>query len=1291
MAEFITYPDIVNASKTVTTSQGCFVDGLGRQIVLRGINFAGDAKMPTRPKYTPSHAPDDDEFYDGDAVSFVGSPFALDEVDEHLDRLRAWGFNTLRYIFTWEALEHQGPGIYDEEFIEYTIAMLYKIRAKGFRVIMDPHQDVWARYCGGSGAPMWTLYAAGLDPAMFRQTQAAILESHFANPDRERPKMLWSSNYTRLACATMFTLFFGGRDFAPKCTLNGQNIQNYLQDHFINAVCYLAHRIHKYHPQLTRGNSTILGWESINEPGEGYLGIRNICSIPKHQQVKLFHAPTAAQAMALGSGYAQDSIAHFAFTTMGPRQTGTDRIDPGGVSAWLTPERAKEIDSHYGWTRGSEWTVGECIWKLHGVWDLYKGAPVVKQSHYFSHDKMGKRLNTKRFVNANFTEHWLDYSRALRKIINADTLLFLQPPVLVEPPELLARGLVDKYTVYTPHYYDGLTLMQKHWNTKFNVDALGVLRSRYRNPPVMAVRLGERNIRSCFAQQLLEMKREGVDALGPDVPMFMSEIGIPYDLDNKQAYRTGDFSAQTRALDANHFALERAGLSYSLWVYSGRNTNKYGDGWNGEDLSVWSRDKVVGGEVYNGVTHCPASVAEVYEDGAKTPVVAGTEAETTTAIEPSRSRDSSKTSSLTRRASTQIFRRASAVLLPTSTPIKGFKGPLTAESNFPLYREQHHKNKHKHKHDHKVAEPNHKEKHKNKNKKKKKKKKEKVENDEEKNNKNKHHHHHKMIFVAADAVPSSGTRTPDTPGLPLALQKDQVHAELEAQAVQHRVAEHDAVKTPTSGHNSPPTPGSIRRSATAISESSSVSSSASNASVMSTSVLEMRSPRRSPRDRSPIRSVHSAGSSAASSFIESAESDDYDDGSSSGNEDGEGVVGGPSTSNSSVQSSVTGSFKTALEDVTGLATDPETDLDDETELDQMSAKQAFHDPCDYLEGARAPEAFIRPYPVAVAGRLCAYGFDMKGGVLTVRVEGSAQTVPSSAVRGLAAKLAREARHQDTPPDKRAEIVGMLRKHARAERKALRKAERQEEQAARLRERETKVLLRAAASSGSVPAHEFLQGNDHEEDNEDDLEEELEDDDEDDESVFDYFSTQDEATTDAQFAASPYNSLHLVPTVIFLPTFHFPCAGTAVAVSAGLWRVDRANQLLYWWHLGGPQELEVRGVGVDRTTYIVNSVAALRLRDRAASQGPNGRNMTQGIPGAWTVPQQQQQQQQQQSVPPGSAGSRERPVTTREPSSASVEPSAASKSRSALSQSRSRSNVQPADSGYDGSAPSCTVS
>jgi len=116
-----------------------FRDSQNREVTLHGINCAADAKFPASPDQ-PSHVADG--FFDGDNVSFVNRPFSVQDAATHFSRLRSWGYNTIRYVFTWEAIEHAGPGRYDDEWIEHTIAVLREAKAFGFYIFMDPHQDV---------------------------------------------------------------------------------------------------------------------------------------------------------------------------------------------------------------------------------------------------------------------------------------------------------------------------------------------------------------------------------------------------------------------------------------------------------------------------------------------------------------------------------------------------------------------------------------------------------------------------------------------------------------------------------------------------------------------------------------------------------------------------------------------------------------------------------------------------------------------------------------------------------------------------------------------------------------------------------------------------------------------------------------------------------------------------------------------------------------------------------------------------------------------------------------------
>ncbi|KAI0475502.1 glycoside hydrolase family 5 protein [Xylariaceae sp. FL0804] len=564
------------ASLRLTIEDGKFCDQYGRHVLLRGINVAGDAKLPSQPD-VPSHVADG--FFDGDNVKFHSRPFRKEDAHLHFSRLKRFGYNTIRYVFTWEAIEAAGPGRYDEVWIQHTIDVLRTAREYGFYIFMDAHQDVWSRYCGGSGAPMWTLYACGLNPQSFAATEAAIVHNVYPEPENF-PKMIWSTNYYRLAAATILTLFFAGRDFAPKCIINGMNIQDYLQGHHMAACEHLAKRIHE---AGDIENDIVFGWESMNEPNRGMIGHVDLSVIPKEQQLKKGTCPTLWQAILTGSGRACEVDA-YDMGGLGPYKVGRTLIDPHGEMAWLP---ADYDDSRYGWKRDPGWKLGECIWAQHGVWDPSKD--VLLKKHYFQkHPTTGEVLDYPKFTNTYFMEYYRYYRDTIRKV-HKDAIMLCQPPVLEIPPSIKGTEDDDPKMVYAPHYYDGITLMTKKWNRTWNVDIFGVLRGRYLHP-AFAIKIGETAIRNSFKEQLAAMRKEGQDYMG-NHPCVLTEFGIPYDMDDKSAYKTGDYSSQSAALDANHFAVEGAMMEgYTLWVYCATNDHQRGDQWNGEDLSIFSVD-----------------------------------------------------------------------------------------------------------------------------------------------------------------------------------------------------------------------------------------------------------------------------------------------------------------------------------------------------------------------------------------------------------------------------------------------------------------------------------------------------------------------------------------------------------------------------------------------------------------------------------------------------------------------------------------------------------------------------
>jgi hypothetical protein len=430
----------------------------------------------------------------------------------------------------------------------------------------------WSRFSGGSGAPLWTLQLAGLVPHNFTATGAAIVHNTHSEP-ANFPKMIWPTNYTKLATATMFTLFFGGRTFAPHCMVptpeGALNIQDYLQKHYMDSFVYLATRISKEYGLL---DDVVVGYDTLNEPHHGFIGISDLRSIPAKVDLKNGYMPTPFQSMILGNGTSQ-SVQFWEMTWSGPRFIENRTIQPNGKKAWVSsPEEA------FGPVKAAN--VG-CIWANHGVWD--PTTTTCLRPEYFSVEpETGREIDFLIDFWKPFIVKFVDKMTHIHK----EAIIFVEPPV-TDPAPYMQADLTHKRLCYAPHWYDGLTLINKKFNSMFTVDVVGLQRGNYVSP-VFALKFGEQGIKSCFSSQLATLKEEGQEYLG-DFPCIMGEIGIPFDLDDKNAYSTGDYSSQIKAMNANMVALESNYLNFTLWNYCPDNSNAWGDGWNGEDLSIFSR------------------------------------------------------------------------------------------------------------------------------------------------------------------------------------------------------------------------------------------------------------------------------------------------------------------------------------------------------------------------------------------------------------------------------------------------------------------------------------------------------------------------------------------------------------------------------------------------------------------------------------------------------------------------------------------------------------------------------
>lgn len=347
--------------------------------------------------------------------------------------------------------------------------------------------------------------------------------------------MIWSTNYGRLVSQTMYTLFFAGEIYAPKCILDGVNIQTYLQTHFINACAALAQHIRRAddalgpdEQYLRLADECVIGWDTLNEPSEGLIGWPDISKNPEAQgsTLKKGTYPTPIQGMRLGMGQVQ-TVDNYSFGAFGPKRDGSVTVDPKGLSIWANAERLGEDDSgkskRWGWTRSKEWSndgLGKCLWAWHGVWDIETGfvlspfwfiLPTGNPQTTTFPDSSPLGVLTSDAPNEPqpqaepaalpqpdyntlfFLPHLTAYTKRIREW-HEDAIIFVQPPVFAIPPDLRlvvpgsTEDILQGRACYSPHYYDGLTLVSRHWNW-FNADALGLLRGMYKHT-MGAVKIG---------------------------------------------------------------------------------------------------------------------------------------------------------------------------------------------------------------------------------------------------------------------------------------------------------------------------------------------------------------------------------------------------------------------------------------------------------------------------------------------------------------------------------------------------------------------------------------------------------------------------------------------------------------------------------------------------------------------------------------------------------------------------------------------------------------------------------
>lgn len=535
-----------------------FIDAGGREVLLRGVNLGGDSKVPWPDGGT--HHPSD--FSDHREVSFIGRPFPLSEAHEHFARLRAWGFNCVRLLTTWEAVEHAGPGRFDEAYLDYFADIARLAGDYGLYVVVDFHQDAWSRMSGGCGAPGWTFEAVGLDFTRFHGADAALVMQHafdHADPNPRQsayPRMSWSSNYRLPANGIMWSLFFGGRWLTPDVRIDGLNVQDFLQGRYLACVDQVARRL----ADLPH----VIGFESLNEPSIGWLGQGlSDRGVENPSPTAIGPAISPLDGLGLARGV----------TTTVPVLGGRERGGPEVVG-----ERTLNVGGLPIWRDGAP-----CPFEAAGIYVLRDGRAAGRDEEAFRRGPSGDGLDVPRDVFAPLFAAVAGAIRAHRR----DWILFAEIEVAGPFVGRNYPAAMPEASVNAPHWYDLASLATKRFEVEDHIDAFGGQKLR-----------GEAPVRDSYVSGLGARKALAEPFGGPTL---IGEIGVQFDLDEGAAYQAWAagargpqvFAKQALQLHLMSDALDVLGLSAAWWNYSASNRNdpRIGDGWNQEDLSIFSADQ----------------------------------------------------------------------------------------------------------------------------------------------------------------------------------------------------------------------------------------------------------------------------------------------------------------------------------------------------------------------------------------------------------------------------------------------------------------------------------------------------------------------------------------------------------------------------------------------------------------------------------------------------------------------------------------------------------------------------
>jgi len=417
----------------------------------------------------------------------------------------------------------------------------------------------------------------------------------------------------------MFTMFFAGETFAPKTTIpvpgrGERNAGQLMQEAYINAFRHLARRLASL--------ECILGWDVMNEPHPGFIGLPSLKRWNQDTELHLGIMANGVQGMVLASG------------GEGAPSTNPQLKIPIYHRSWPRPSKVSGYVD-YELSRSSRvWLDGrKDIWREEGVWwwdQKNREGYDCKWDYFTKHPKTGVLIDFEHDFYEPFIRRFLSAVREGRSRGLKDLGLhqgagmglwsFIEPVPNIGPPtwaEEEEPAEADKIAsagglgvCYAPHWYDLRTCFEKRlsYSLSFDVGALALGSRNFFQHSYF----GRPGLLGNYKSQLTRIARrvQSFRQSGNPTPTLVGETGVPFDIHEFEAYKTGDVHWQMVMLDSVTGAMERVGkgsLCWTLWNFTSENfvtvdpvsgALESGDGWNSEDFSLVSKDHAMTEVVY---------------------------------------------------------------------------------------------------------------------------------------------------------------------------------------------------------------------------------------------------------------------------------------------------------------------------------------------------------------------------------------------------------------------------------------------------------------------------------------------------------------------------------------------------------------------------------------------------------------------------------------------------------------------------------------------------------------------